>query len=141
MARKAKSATVKKIEKAFLESEKPEMAFSEIAQTVGVGANKLVGTLTSNPNLFEKTKTQRKSTDNTKVTLTFWRHIPEKYVNIGEICEEYDLKTSELLPFVDVRTFEIRFKCWKAERNSDGLYNLQEVHNVIKKARRYAVLS
>ena len=40
MARKAKSATVKKIEKAFQESDKPEMAFSEIAQSVGVGANK-----------------------------------------------------------------------------------------------------
>jgi hypothetical protein len=99
MARKAKSATVKKIEKVFQESDKPEMAFSEIAQSVGVGANKLVGTLTSNPNLFEKTKTQRKSTDNTKVPLAFWRHIPEKYVNVFARCEEYDLKTSELFPW------------------------------------------
>ena len=61
MVRKAKSATVKKIEKYFISTNKPEIAFSEISESVGIGTNKLVGTLTSNPSLFEKTKTQRKS--------------------------------------------------------------------------------
>lgn len=141
MARKAKSATVRKIEKYFIDANKKEIAFSEIAHSVGIGTNKLVGTLTSNPTLFEKTKTQRKSADNTKVTLTYWRHIPEKEVSIKDICEEYSLKTTELLPLVDMRTFEIKFKCWSAKRNENGFYNLQEVHNVIKKARRYDFLS
>lgn len=141
MVRKAKSATVKKIEKYFISTNKPEIAFSEISESVGIGTNKLVGTLTSNPSLFEKTKTQRKSADNTKVTVTYWRHIPEKKVAIQDICKEYELKTSEILPFVDVRSFEIRFKCWRARRDEEGFYNLQDVHNVIKKARHYGVLS
>lgn len=141
MARRAKSATVKKIEKYFLDTNKPEIPFSEIVESVGIGTNKLVGTLTSNPSLFEKTKTQRKSADNTKVTVTYWRHIPERKVSIQEICNEYELKTTELLPLVDVRSFEIRFKCWKAERDENNLYNLQDVHNVIKKARHFGVLS
>jgi hypothetical protein len=137
MARKAKSTTVKKIERLFTDNGNSEMSFGEIASSVGVGTNKLVGTLTSNPSLFQKTKTLRKCHDDTKVTVTFWRHIPERPVGIKEICEEYKLKTAELLPFVNMRTFEIRYKCWSAARNEDGKYNLQEVHNVIKKARRY----
>lgn len=137
MARKAKSTTVKKIERLFTDSGNHELSFSQIADTLGLGPNKLVGTLTSNPRLFEKTKTQRRSHDDTKVTVTFWRHIPARPVGIKEICDEYKLKTTEILPFVNMRTFEIRYKCWSAERNEDGKYNLQEVHNVIKKARRY----
>lgn len=140
MVRKAKSTTVKKIERLFTEAGNPELSFSEIAESVGVGTNRLVGTLTSNPSLFEKTDTQRRSCDDTKVTVTFWRHIPETPVGIKEICDEYALKTAELLPLVNMRTFEIRFKCWSAPRKEDGKYNLQDVHNVIKKARRYGAI-
>jgi hypothetical protein len=140
MVRKAKSTTVKKIERLFNDSGMAEMSFGEIAHSVGVGTNQLVGTLTSNPKLFEKTKTQRKSDESNKVTITYWRHIPETPVGIKEICDEYNLTTSAILPLVNMRTFELRFKCWSAERNKDGKYNLQDVHNVIKKARRYSAI-
>lgn len=87
MVRKAKSTTVKKIERLFTDTGNAEMSFGEIASSVGVGTNKLVGTLTSNPRLFEKTKTQRRCHDDAKVTVTFWRHIPEKSVGIDRCCD------------------------------------------------------
>ena len=98
-------------------------------------ANKLVGTLTSNPNLFEKTKTQRKSTDN-ESHIDIWRHIPEN-TSIPVKSRRIRSQTSDL-PCLLMFDLQIRFNAGK-RKELGWFVQPQEVHNVIKKARRYAV--
>ena len=138
MVRKTKTAVVQKIESLFETKGTDELPFRTISSELGIAPNRIVGTLSSWPGVFEKTGRVRLGRPHSESEVhTVWRHIPNIPINLDEIREIYQLPLHQMVQLIEPGTENLRWQCWDVGPNEQGKYPRQRVHYIIRQFRRH----
>ena len=74
--------------------------------------------LSSYPGIFSKAEGRK----------TSWRLIPDDAITLQEVMELYALTAEIMMEIVDEETKNIKYSCWQAPINNNGLYERRDIH-------------